>query len=77
MRNSGMVTMTSSKRRTRARRTIAEVTRASVSFPVDVYEQLERIAEAKKVSLAWVVREAAERYVAEHPTAGPRPRERS
>jgi hypothetical protein len=26
---------------------------------------LERLAEAKKVSLAWVVREAAERYVAD------------
>ena len=40
-------------------------TRASVSFPTDVYHELERIAEAKKVSLAWVVREAAEKYVAD------------
>ena len=39
--------------------------RASVSFPAEVYEELERIAEAKKVSLAWVVREAAEKYVAD------------
>lgn len=40
-------------------------TRASVSFPSEVYEELEKLAAAKKVSLAWVVREAAERYVAD------------
>jgi metal-responsive CopG/Arc/MetJ family transcriptional regulator len=72
-----MVTMASSKQRTRSRRAAPEITRASVSFPANVYEKLERIAEAKKVSLAWVVREAAERYVAEHPTTGARGRERS
>ncbi len=39
--------------------------RASISFPPDVYETLETIAKEKKVSLAWVVRDAAERYIAE------------
>jgi predicted DNA-binding protein len=39
--------------------------RASISFPPDIYATLERIARGKKVSLAWVVREAAEKYVAE------------
>jgi metal-responsive CopG/Arc/MetJ family transcriptional regulator len=39
--------------------------RASVSFPSDVYQILGELAKNKKVSLAWVVREAAERYVAE------------
>lgn len=39
--------------------------RASVSFPPDVYRTLEQIANQKKVSLAWVVRDAAERYIAE------------
>lgn len=39
--------------------------RASVSFPPSVYDELERLAAAKKVSLAWVVREAAEKYVAD------------
>lgn len=39
--------------------------RASVSFPAELYVELERIAAAKKVSLAWVVREAAEKYVAD------------
>jgi len=39
--------------------------RASISFPADVYETLETIAKQKKVSLAWVVREAAENYIAD------------
>lgn len=39
--------------------------RASISFPPAVYEDLEKLAAAKKVSLAWVVREAAEKYVAD------------
>jgi predicted DNA-binding protein len=39
--------------------------RASISFPPEVYETLETIAKEKKVSLAWVVREAAERYIAD------------
>jgi metal-responsive CopG/Arc/MetJ family transcriptional regulator len=39
--------------------------RASISFPAEVYETLEGIAKQKKVSLAWVVREAAEQYLAE------------
>ncbi len=39
--------------------------RASVSFPRDVYENLEVIAKEKKVSLAWVVRDAAEKYIAD------------
>ena len=39
--------------------------RASISFPPDVYETLEVIAREKKVSLAWVVREAAEKYIAD------------
>lgn len=42
-----------------------KTTRASISFPTPIYQELERIAEAKKVSLAWVVREAAEKYVAD------------
>lgn len=39
--------------------------RASISFPPDVYETLEVIAKEKKVSVAWVVRDAAEKYIAE------------
>lgn len=43
----------------------AAAVRASISFPPDVYETLEVIAREKKVSLAWVVREAADRYIAD------------
>jgi metal-responsive CopG/Arc/MetJ family transcriptional regulator len=39
--------------------------RASISFPSDVYHTLEEIAKEKKVSLAWVVREATEKYIAD------------
>jgi metal-responsive CopG/Arc/MetJ family transcriptional regulator len=39
--------------------------RASISFPPDLYRTLEEIAKQKKVSLAWVVRDAAEKYVGE------------
>jgi predicted DNA-binding protein len=37
--------------------------RSSISFPPDVYQTLEMIAKEKKVSLAWVVREAVDRYI--------------
>jgi hypothetical protein len=39
--------------------------RATISFPSDIYQTLEDIAKQKKVSLAWVVREASEQYIAE------------
>lgn len=57
--------MATSKQRLKPRIGAVETTRASVSFPSQTYLELERIANSKKVSLAWVVREAAERYVAE------------
>ena len=41
--------------------------RASISFPPNLYKTLEEIAKEKKVSLAWVVRDAAEKYVADKP----------
>ncbi len=55
-----------------------KTTRASVSFPPSVYDDLLKLAAEKKVSIAWVVREATEKYVAEHvetidrPKQGPR-----
>lgn len=39
-------------------------TRVSVTLPTDVHATLERIAREKKVSLAWVMRDAAEQYIA-------------
>ena len=37
--------------------------RLSVSFPANLKKTLEHIAKEQKVSLSWVVREAAEKYV--------------
>lgn len=45
--------------------------RASISFPPEIYQSLEDIAKQKKVSLAWIVRDAAEKYLSDHkPRAG-------
>jgi len=38
--------------------------RTSVTFPSKLYQRLEYLAKKKKVSVAWVVRDAAEKYVA-------------
>ncbi len=43
----------------------ASSVRATISFPPDLYATLEKIAKQKKVSLAWVVREASEKYLAD------------
>jgi hypothetical protein len=40
-------------------------TRASASLPPELYATLQDIAKQKKVSVAWVIRDAAEKYVAE------------
>ncbi len=40
-----------------------ETVRASISFNSEDYEELERLATEKKVSLAWVVREAVSLYI--------------
>ena len=37
--------------------------RTSVGFPPDLYHTLEQIAAKQKVSVAWIVRDAAERYI--------------
>jgi predicted DNA-binding protein len=49
----------------RVQRITMPAIRASISFSPDVYKTLELIAREKKVSLAWVVREAAEKYIAD------------
>jgi len=40
-----------------------EIVRASISFDSSDYEHLERLAAEKKVSLAWIVREAVSQYI--------------
>lgn len=45
--------------------------RTSVTFPAGLYRSLEQLAKRKKVSVAWIVRDAAEKYVADElPLAG-------
>jgi len=39
--------------------------RTSVSLSPELHETLERMAKQKKVSVAWVIRDAAEKYVSE------------
>lgn len=39
--------------------------RTSITFSVETYKTLEELALKKKVSVAWVVREAAEKYIAD------------
>lgn len=48
-----------------ARRRIAEESkRFSTSVPLDHYDELIKVADDKRVSVAWVVREAVEQYLA-------------
>ena len=37
--------------------------RTSVSLPRELHKTLAQMAKAKKVSVAWVIRDAAEKYV--------------
>lgn len=42
----------------------AKAPRQSVTFTPTTYAELERLSKEKKVSIAWVVREATEHYIA-------------
>ena len=53
------------RKRKKTKMKTAAMPRASVSFPLDIYRTIEQIAKQKKVSVAWVVRDAAEKYVAD------------
>lgn len=53
------------KRKEKSKPAEGSSVRATISFPSDIYQTLEQIAGQKKVSLAWVVREAAEQYIAD------------
>ena len=39
--------------------------RASVTFTPELHGTLEQLAKSKKVSVAWIVREAVDKYVAD------------
>jgi metal-responsive CopG/Arc/MetJ family transcriptional regulator len=61
------------KRKGRAQPAEGNSVRATISFPSEIYQTLEDIAKKKKVSLAWVVREASEQYIADKwPLLAPR-----
>lgn len=42
-----------------------KATRITVTLPISNYETIVRMAKSKKVSTAWVVREAVEKYLGE------------
>jgi metal-responsive CopG/Arc/MetJ family transcriptional regulator len=48
----------------RAQTQRTSLVRASISFPPNLYEMLEKVAKEKRVSLAWVVRDAGVKCVA-------------
>jgi len=50
--------------RAKAQQSDTETVRASISFPAGDYAELQRLAANMKVSLAWVVRQAIEEYLA-------------
>ncbi len=58
------VTM-ATKNRDKATRKGGPQSRASITFPPEVYKTIEDLARKKKVSIAWIVREAVEKYVAD------------
>jgi metal-responsive CopG/Arc/MetJ family transcriptional regulator len=45
--------------------TSKRMARMSVSFSPDLLRTLEQIADQQKVSVAWIVRDAAEKYVSD------------
>jgi metal-responsive CopG/Arc/MetJ family transcriptional regulator len=49
--------------RLRARGKGVDTHRVSISLPGELHRELEQIARQKKVSFAWVIRDAAEHYV--------------
>jgi hypothetical protein len=60
-----VIEMSGKKRQAKNTPAAASAVRATISFPPDVYQTLEIIAKEKKVSLAWVVRDATEKYIAD------------
>src|SRR6185436_10109055 len=55
--------MTASKQKVAAPKKVKSIM-ASVVFPPELYRTLKEIAKREKVSFAWVVRRAAEKYAA-------------
>ena len=45
-----------------------------MTFPPETYAELERLSKEKRVSIAWVVREATAKYIADQYPLFPRDR---
>lgn len=56
--------MATTKKNIKAAKTKA-TSRTSVTLPTELYGTLNRIAAEQKVSVSWVIRDAAEKYVAD------------
>jgi hypothetical protein len=48
-------------------------TRLSVTLPADHYRQMQQVAANKKVSMAWVIRDAVDHYLAANGSPSPGP----
>ena len=57
--------MTTKTKRPARAQSASKSIRTSVSLPRELHETLARLAKGKKVSVAWVIRDATEKYVGE------------
>ena len=57
--------MTTKTKRPAKAQSVSKSVRTSVSLPRELHDTLARLAKSKKVSVAWVIRDAAEKYVGE------------
>jgi len=57
--------MVAKRQRRKVRRGVQP--RVSVTFPPELYSILVELAKRRKVSVAWIVRDAADQYVAAQP----------
>ena len=55
--------MAAGAKRTTKARAASKSVRMSVTLPRDLHETLAQLAKGKKVTVAWVIRDAAEKYV--------------
>lgn len=51
------------KRSAKTKRGAGKSVRTSVTLPREVYDTLAQLAKSKRVTVAWVIRDAAEKYI--------------
>ena len=52
------------KKKKSTKQSSGKMPRTTVSLPAETQEHLERVAAEKKVSVAWVIRDAVDKYLA-------------